>query len=68
MKAAQKLQCVKYQYCNKSGEELSQGDSVQIWYFTDLNAGFIGLRCGTDRTLEKLSELESRIKALEEKS
>ena len=37
---------IVHSFINKSGEELAQGDSVQIWYFTDISAGFIGLRCG----------------------
>ena len=36
----------KHTYINKSGEMLTAGDSVQIWYFTSLDAGFVGLRCG----------------------
>ena len=54
-------------YINKSGELLSEGDSVQVWYFTSIDAGFVGLRCGNDTTLQKISELEQRIIALEGK-
>ena len=54
-------------YINKSGETLNAGDSVQIWYFTSIDAGFVGLRCGNDTTLQKLLELERRIKVLEGK-
>ena len=54
-------------YINKSGETLNAGDSVQIWYFTSIDAGFVGLRCGNDTTLQKLLDLEKRIKVLEGK-
>lgn len=33
-------------FINKSGEVLASGDGVFIYYFSSLDAGFVGLRCG----------------------
>ena len=62
----QTLNNVEHKFINKSGEYLSVGDEVQIWYFTKIYAGFIGLRCGKSNIFDKISNLEARIKALEE--
>ena len=57
----------KHTYINKSGEMLTAGDSVQIWYFTSIDAGFVGLRCGTNKVLQEVVQsmpnMMKRIKA-----
>lgn len=51
-------------FLNKSGEILHKGDNVQIWYFTQISAGFVGLRCGLP--CEPTNSIKAKILVREE--
>lgn len=64
---------IEMSFLNQTLQELKLNDQVQIWYFTEITAGFIGLKCGAPSTLisggvkvVKLTKTE--YKALEKKS
>lgn len=50
-----------HKYYNKSGEELSENDTVRIYYTINIDKGWIGARCGEPKPLSSGMDIDTAI-------